>query len=115
VHRFDEVVPKVRFLFEEVSIDPEAREKVLAKDGADAALRGALDALSSADWTAAAIEESLRTVPEGLGMKPKAVFQAIRVAVTGTTVSPPLFESLELLGRETALERIQDALDSLAG
>lgn len=111
--RLDEVAEKVRFLFEEPEIDESAREKVLAKEGAAEALTAAAEALTAAEWTAAAIEESLRTVPEAVGAKPKVVFQAIRVAVTGTTVSPPLFESLELLGREVALARIRRALDSL--
>jgi glutamyl-tRNA synthetase len=49
-------------------------------------------------------------VPETTGIKAKLAFQAVRVAVTGTTVSPPLFESLELLGRERTLARIKAAL-----
>ena len=61
------------------------------------------------EWTSAAIEEALRTVPEALGMKPKAVFQAARVAVAGSTVSLPLFESIALLGREAALARLEAA------
>jgi glutamyl-tRNA synthetase len=61
------------------------------------------------EWDASAIEASLRDLPEKLGQKPKAVFQAVRVAVTGSTVSPPLFESLELLGRETVLARLDSA------
>ena len=56
------------------------------------------------------IEEALRAVPEATGLKPKAVFQAVRVAVTGSTVSLPLFESLALLGREEAVERLRAAL-----
>lgn len=111
VKRLDEVVPMVSFLFgETVDIDDAARAKVLAKDGALTALTAAAEVLSSVEpFTHDAIEEALRTVPETTGLKPKVAFQAVRVAVTGTTVSPPLFESLELLGRERTLARIEAA------
>jgi len=56
------------------------------------------------------IEEALRALPERLGTKAKVLFQAVRVAVTGATVSPPLFESIELLGRDRTLARLEAAL-----
>ncbi len=115
IKRLDEVAEKVRFLFVEPEIDPAAREKVLEKEGAAEALEATMEALLDTEWTAAAIEEALRTVPERVGVKPKIAFQAVRVAVTGTPVSPPLFESLELLGRQTALDRIERARKLLAG
>jgi glutamyl-tRNA synthetase len=106
-----DIVPMVRFLFtEETDIDPVDAEKVLAKEGAGLALATMRDALASLDrWTSDAIEAALRTVPEVLGMKAKSVFQVARVAVTGSAVSPPLFESLALLGREVALARLEAA------
>ena len=112
VKRLDEVVPMVRFLFGEgVVIDESAREKVLAKDGALTALTAAVEALEAVGpFTHDAIEGVLRTVPETTGLKAKLAFQAVRVAVTGTTVSPPLFESLELLGRDRTLARIRAAM-----
>jgi glutamyl-tRNA synthetase len=112
VKRLDEVVPMVRFLFgETVLIDEAARDKVLAKEGARAALEASADVLQALEpFGHVAIEEALRTVPETTGLKPKVAFQAVRVAVTGTTVSPPLFESLELLGRDRALARIRAAM-----
>jgi glutamyl-tRNA synthetase len=64
------------------------------------------------DWSTAAIEAALRaalTAPEGLGLKPKTAFTAVRVAVSGRRVSLPLFESLELLGRDSALARLAAA------
>lgn len=106
VKRLDEVVPMVRFLFETPDIDEDATEKVLRQPDAVSALAACAEALESAEWTAAGIEEALRSVPEKLGIKPKLVFQAARVAITGSTVSPPLFESIELLGRESAIARI---------
>jgi glutamyl-tRNA synthetase len=112
--RLDEIVPMVRFLFEEPEMEESAREKVLGKDGASEALLEALAVLEQVDWNACAIEEGLRTVPEAAGVKPKVAFQAVRVAVTGSMVSLPLFESLELLGKERTLARIT-AAQALAG
>jgi glutamyl-tRNA synthetase len=62
-------------------------------------------------WTAEAIETSLKRLCDDLGQKPRQVFQPIRVAVTGSKVSPGLYESLELLGRDEALERIRRAAE----
>jgi glutamyl-tRNA synthetase len=62
-------------------------------------------------WSATEIESALRAaLIEGLGLKPKVAFGSLRVAVTGRRVSPPLFESIELLGRERTLSRIDAAL-----
>ena len=75
-------------------------------------LTAARTALAGLDeWTAPAIEAALRAaLIEGLGLKPKVAFGSLRVAVTGRRVSPPLFESIELLGRERTLARIDAAL-----
>lgn len=112
IKRLDEVVPMVRFLFvDQVEIDEAARAKVLGAAGAPEALLAARDALASVEpFETAAIEDALRALPEQLGVKAKIVFQAVRVAVTGTAVSPPLFESLELLGREKSVARLEAAL-----
>lgn len=70
---------------------------------------GALSALS--EWSTAAIEEALRArLIEEMELKPRNAFGPVRVAVTGKRISPPLFESLELLGRERGLARLQGAL-----
>jgi glutamyl-tRNA synthetase len=67
-------------------------------------------------WATADIEAALRSsLVEGLGLKPKVAFGAVRVAVTGRRVSPPLFESLELLGRDRTLSRLRAGLDLAAG
>ena len=110
IKRMDEIVPMVAFLFAEVTPDETAVAKVLAKEGARRALEAVSGTLESVQWDAASIETALRELPERLGLKPKVVFQCVRVAVTGGMVSPPIFESLELLGRASTLERLRAAL-----
>jgi glutamyl-tRNA synthetase len=109
VKRLDEIPDKVAFFFTEPEIDASVREKVLEKEGVAAALSAATAALAPVEFTSETIEEALRTVPEVVGIKPKVAFQAVRAAVTGQTVSLPLFESLELLGKERTLARIAAA------
>ena len=71
--------------------------------------RTALAALP--EWTTESIEVALReSLIDGLGRKPKVAFGPVRVAVTGRRISPPLFESLELLGRERSLRRLDAAI-----
>jgi glutamyl-tRNA synthetase len=108
VKRLDEIPERVGFLFaEEIDIDPDAARKVLGKEGAFEALAATHDTLDGLEvFSAEAIEEVLRALPQDLDMKPRIVFQAVRVAVSGSTVSPPLFESLALLGKERSLARI---------
>jgi len=114
VKRLDEVVDMVAFLFtRDLTIDQRSFDAVLAKEGASDALEAVASVLSEVDMTPEAVEKALREVPEKLGLKPKLVFQATRVAVTGSTVSPPLFESIVLLGRDRALERVRAAVDSI--
>jgi len=79
-------------------------------DGDGEVVAAARDALAELEpFTAESIETSLRAVLERLGLKPRQGFQPIRVAVTGSKVSPGLFESMELLGRETTLARLSAA------
>ncbi len=82
---------------------------------AGAALVTAYDALAGlGEWASASIEAALRaSLVEGLGLKPKLAFTPVRVAVTGRRVSPPLFESMEILGRELSLARVAALRDSL--
>jgi glutamyl-tRNA synthetase len=92
-------------------IDPDAAAKVLTADSVAvlAASRGALAAVG--EWSTGAIEGALReSLIDGLGLKPRVAFGPVRVAVSGRRVSPPLFESLELLGRDTSLRRLDGAL-----
>jgi glutamyl-tRNA synthetase len=75
-------------------------------------LQAARDAIAGVEeWSAPVIEASLRrALVDGLGLKPKHAFGPVRVAVTGRTVSPPLFESIELLGEVETLARLDAAL-----
>lgn len=110
VRRMTEIEPAVRFLFEPANINTEAAAAVLRGEGAHAALEAAAAVLGRLeDWSHGSIEAALRTVPEAIALKSKVVFQAVRVAVTGSTVSLPLFESLALLGRAEALSRLEAA------
>ncbi|MGY1856773.1 glutamate--tRNA ligase [Modestobacter sp. SYSU DS0290] len=99
------------FLFtEDVAIDPAAADKQLAA-GAGEVLDAATVALRDlADWSTPAIEAALKeALVDGLGRKPRQAFGPVRVAVSGRTVSPPLYESIELLGRERTLARLAAA------
>jgi glutamyl-tRNA synthetase len=84
--------------------------KVFTKAGAAAAIGAARRVLADVAWTVGDIEAALRALPEELGIGFGKVAQPIRVAVTGSTVSPPLFESIELLPRDTVLARLDAAL-----
>ena len=101
----------VRFLFvpeEEFAPEPDSAAKALGPDAAPV-LDASIAALEGVgDWTAPAIEEALKAaLIDGLGLKPRKAFAPVRVAATGRTVSPPLYESLELLGRERSLARLR--------
>jgi glutamyl-tRNA synthetase len=79
-------------------------------DGGGEMLAGAEEALAGLEpFTAEAIEQTLRGLADRLGQKPRQAFQPIRIAVTGSKISPGLFESIELLGRDEALARIRAA------
>lgn len=102
--------PLAGFIFDGPTDDPKAREKFFTDDGLRA-LRAAREALAALDpFTTEAVEAALRALPEQLELKPKMVFQPVRVALAGTTVSPGIFESAALLGRDETLARIDSAL-----
>jgi glutamyl-tRNA synthetase len=96
------------------SVEPEAAARLLTPESRPA-LEAAVGALSDVDpWAAANIEPALRTaLVDKLGLKPKVAFSPVRVAVSGRRVSPPLFESLELLGHKRTLARLNAALDRI--
>jgi glutamyl-tRNA synthetase len=100
VARLGEAPGLVAFLFGDVDPDPELLDGHIL-----GVVHDALGALEP--WTAETIETALKQLCESLGEKPRTVFPPIRVAVTGSRVSPGLYESLELLGKDVALERIR--------
>ena len=109
----DEAVPMLGFLFvddADFERDPDDATKLLNESG-----RGVVKAAHNAlaeltEWTTEAIEEALRrALVDDLGLKPRNAFGPVRVAVTGRRISPPLFESLELLGRDRSLARLAGA------
>ena len=109
-----ESVDMIGFLFvpeHTFTVDPTDAAKALTED-AKPVLEAAAKALESLpEWTTPAIDTALRTaLIEDLGLKPKNAFTPVRVAVTGRRISPPLFESLELLGRDRTLRRLRAAL-----
>ena len=104
--------PLVGFLFDGPVDDPAAFKKVIGSNGGVESLKAARDALATAEpFTVENIEAALREVVESRGAKPAKVFQPVRVAIAGTTVSPGIFESVALLGRDETLARIDQALE----
>jgi glutamyl-tRNA synthetase len=89
-----------RFLFEDVSPNGEPVDRDVAETAADA-----LEAVDH--WDAGSIEQALRGMAERLDLSPRKAFQPVRIAVTGSNVSPGLFESLELLGKDVSLSRLR--------
>jgi len=108
-----EVWPLIRFLFESPVDDPGAWEKVMG-EGVDARLAAALDVLGEVEpFDAQSLEAGLGALVERLGVKPKDLYQPLRVAITGSTVSPGIFDSLAALGRDCATGRVDAALTRL--
>jgi glutamyl-tRNA synthetase len=104
----------VGFAFGPVEMDERAWKKVMEKEGAAGALVRTRESLASViTFDGEEIERALRGVVEELGAKPVAVFQPIRVAISGRSVSAGVFESLALLGKEESLARIDQALARL--
>jgi glutamyl-tRNA synthetase len=110
----DEVWPLIRFLFEPPVDDPKAWSKVM-KEGSGAMLEAAAEALRGAEpFTPERIEAALAPLLERFEVKPGKLYQPIRVAITGSFVSPGIFESLAALGRQRALERLETAVGRLS-
>jgi glutamyl/glutaminyl-tRNA synthetase len=113
ISTLSEFWPLTRFFFEGPVDDPAARERVLGEPAARERLQEARAALAEvpAPWTPEAVETALRGVVERAGVKPKQVFQPLRVALAGQTVSPGIFETVAVLGREETLARLDSTLN----
>jgi glutamyl-tRNA synthetase len=104
--------PLCAFIFDGPADDPEAFEKVIGKDGGAENLTADRAALAAVPepFDKEHVEAALRGVVEERGVKPREVFQPLRVALAGSTVSPGIFETVALLGREETLRRVDEAL-----
>lgn len=111
---WEELEPMCRFLLdEEISYDERSWSKVMKPDTAGPVLSQAVKRFSEVTWDADSIEASLRALLEELELNARKGLQPVRVAITGSQVSPPLFESLEALGRERVLARLTVARQRL--
>ena len=102
------------FLFGEPVMDEAAWAKVRADERAPASLAAVREALAALpEWDAPAIEAALHAACEREGVKPRVLLMPVRVALTGGTVSPGIYESLALVGRGDSLRRLDAALAAL--
>jgi glutamyl-tRNA synthetase len=106
-----EAAPMLRFFFVEPPLDEAASAKFLTPEWAPALERYLTVLEQLPAWDAASIEAAMREVQQKMELKKKTAFMPVRVAVTGSLISPPLFESLEILGREKSVARIRAALE----
>ena len=107
-----EIPPMLKFLFtKEFAVDADSVAKI-TDEQSKKVLQVSLDRLTGpVEWNHDSIEGILRAaLIEELGLKPRIAFGAVRIAVTGSHISPPLFESMELLGAAKSLDRIKAAL-----
>ncbi|TSA47294.1 MAG: glutamate--tRNA ligase, partial [Actinomycetales bacterium] len=109
---FSEIPAMLKFLFvKEFAIEADCIAKVTDSGAKDVLNRSLKELESIDDWTHTDIEAALRaSLIEEMGLKPRIAFGAVRIATTGSTISPPLFESMELLGKAASLARITAAL-----
>lgn len=110
--KLDEAPALLKFLFiKNFAVDPEAAPKIADEPAKDILKRSLKELEVLETWSHESIEAVLRaSLIEELGLKPRIAFTALRIATTGSTISPPLFESMELLGKQACLDRINSAL-----
>jgi glutamyl-tRNA synthetase len=110
--KLDEAPQLLKFLFiKDFAVDADAVSKITDASAKDILKRSLADLEKVSTWNHESIEAVLRTsLIEELGLKPRIAFTALRIATTGSTISPPLFESMELLGKDACLARISQAL-----
>ena len=112
ITKLSEIPGMLNFLFvKDFVVESESIAKVNDTASKAVLMRALADLAALNEWTHSAIESVLRSsLIEEMGLKPRVAFGSIRIAVTGSTISPPLFESMELLGKSACLERISSAL-----
>ncbi len=111
--RLDEAPAVAAVFFQEPAAVPEEVRAVLGSVDGGAMLSAVASVLSKVNWTEADIEGALRSLQGELGLSTKVYFMTLRLAVTGSKVSPPLFASIEVIGRERVLRRIENLRDLL--
>ena len=112
IARMNEVSAMLKFLFtDELSFDQEA-SAALSNEQARAVIAKSLEVLQGVDdWSHGAIEAKLReALIDQMALKPRLAFSPVRIAVTGSHISPPLFESMELLGKQRCISRLNAAV-----
>ncbi len=112
ITKLGEIPAMLKFLFvKDFAVDPESVAKVSDVASKAVLTRSLEELIPLSEWTHSSIESALRSsLIEEMGLKPRVAFGSVRIAVTGSTISPPLFESMELLGKSACLERISSAL-----
>jgi glutamyl-tRNA synthetase len=110
--KINEVPQMLKFLFvKEFSVEADSISKITDDVSKEVLKRSLKELEPLTTWNHDSIEAALRTcLIEEMGLKPRIAFGAVRIATTGSTISPPLFESMELLGKEASLARIAAAL-----
>jgi len=109
-----EIAPQVRFLFvDEVEYDEGSWAKAMKGPEAAPALRGGAAVMAEVEWTNSGVEAALRAMLDELGLSASKGLQPLRVALTGSSVSPPLFESIVAVGRDSVVARFEAALARL--
>lgn len=110
--KLDEVPGLLKFLFvKEFAVDAEAVSKITDSASKDVLNRSLKELEALTTWDHTSIEAVLRAaLIEDMGLKPRVAFTALRIATTGSTISPPLFESMELLGQSASISRISAAV-----
>ena len=113
IARLKEVVPMLRFLIVERVNFEDGNEEKLKESQTQEVLQSAISSLEKVSaWNHQEIENALRTaLLEEMGLKPRIAFGPVRIAITGSHISPPLFESMELLGRERSMQRLRAAIN----
>ena len=101
------------FFWDNQEMDSDAWQKVMLKDSARSILEAARSVLADVEWNVEALHEAVRKIAESHELKLGKAQALIRVAITGRTVGPPLFESMYFLGREVVVERLGNALQKL--
>lgn len=115
IKTLNDFVDSARFFFvKELTYEAKAKEKYLAQEGVKENFRALIDEFEKlGQFDIQAIETAMRSLAERLGVKAAKLIHPARVALTGTAVSPPLFETIMLLGKETTLERLNQAIQKI--